>query len=332
MILSALADWRNNIMPNIIRFVFIAAFAAVCLFSEAKTALAQHTYTALIEASYVGIFAGDSICVGNRPACKNEKVVVALESTGRDGDLLLTFDFTRDGVRVPFFKQKLQYDRSAKYFTGKFLTSREWVNEAMRPGTELVFTITVVATYTNVLEGTITLTDSNTVVRRMILKRVNPNETAPAQSNILQQVRSGSRFVLDRKKSGNIDVITGAGPGAPGGHVKAFSGETWRMLRPAENVVITHTTSEVSVKFDNSAPLKSPTNGQPVSSTRLDGAKYNLTSWLKNGSLIQVLSSSDETVTRTFTVSGTTLRVKVEARGKPSRVWEYEVVATGEIF
>ena len=136
---------------------------------------------------------------------------------------------------------------------------------------------------------------------------------AVAQSNILLQVPSGSRFTLDREKSDNLDIIVGAGPGAPGGHVKAFSAGTWQMIRPSKSVVITHTTSEVSVKFDNSASLKSTLNGQPVTWTRSDGAKYKLTSSLKNGSLIQALSSSDETVTRTFTVSGSTLTIKVEA-------------------
>ena len=170
---------------------------------------------------------------------------------------------------------------------------------------------------------------------------------AAAQSDILQQVRSGSRFTLDRKKSDNFDVIVGAGPGAPGGHVKVFDGATGapratghvkafrgtlEMLRPSESVVITHTTTEVSVKFDNYAPLKSPRNGQPVTWTRPDGAKYKLTSWLKNGSLIQVLSSSDETVTRTFTVSGTTLKMKLEVSGTLYGFWEYQVVATGETF
>ena len=155
-----------------------------------------------------------------------------------------------------------------------------------------------------------------------------------AQSDFLLQVRSGARFTLDREKSDNIDIITSAGPGAPGGHVKvfdgarkagkasghvkAFSAGTLQMLRPSESVVITHTTSEVSIKFDNYAPLKSSRNGQPITWTRPDGAKYKLTSWLKNGSLIQVLSSSDETVTRTFTVSGSTLTIKLEASSSGS--------------
>ena len=142
---------------------------------------------------------------------------------------------------------------------------------------------------------------------------------AAAQSGILLQVRSGSRFTLDRKAS------------APRGHVKAFDAITRQMLKPSKSVVITHTTSEVNIKFDNSAPLKSPLNGQPVTWTRSDGAKFKLTSSLKNGSLIQVLTSSNETITRTYTVSGSTLIVKLEVSGQTFGVWEYRVVATGEI-
>ena len=68
-------------MPTIMRIsfilvLFIAAFAGVCLFNQAKTASAQtaHKYRALIEAAS-GTFAGESICVGNQPDCKKEKVV-----------------------------------------------------------------------------------------------------------------------------------------------------------------------------------------------------------------------------------------------------------------
>ena len=92
---------------------------------------------------------------------------------------------------------------------------------------------------------------------------------AVAHSDILLQVRSGSRFTLDRKASDN---------GAPGGHVKVFDAIPRQMLKPSKSLVITHTTSEVSIKFDNSAPLKSPLNGQPVNWTRGDGAKFKLTS------------------------------------------------------
>ena len=155
--------------------------------------------------------------------------------------------------------------------------------------------------------------------------------SAVAQSDILLQVQSGTRFTLDREKNDNSDIIVGAGPGAVGGHVKVFDGRTSQMLKPSKSLVITHTTSEVSVKFDNSAPLKSPTNGQPVTWTRADGAKYKLTSWLKNGALIQVLTSENETITRTFTVSGSTLTVKLEVSGQTYGFWRYKVAATGEI-
>ena len=174
---------------------------------------------------------------------------------------------------------------------------------------------------------------------------------AMAQTDILLQLPSGSTFKLDRENSDNFDdIIVGAiatghvkvidgsrGAGAPGGHVKVFDARTrsntsllhvqqltvgdLNMLRPANTVMITHTTSDVSVKFDNAAPLKSPRNGKPVMWTRADGTKWELTSWLKDAALIQVLKSSTEIVTRTFTLSedGKVLNIKVVLSSRNSQ-------------
>ena len=174
---------------SFIRVLFIAAFAGVCLFNQA-TASAQeaHKYRAILEASF-GTFAGESICVvGNRPDCKNEKVVYVIEPTGRDTlEIRVTSDLLQGDVRVPVFRQKLHSDQSVKYFTGRFLTARDLVRDTTEvagtrasTGTGFVYTITITATDSNVLEGTISLNDSNTVVRRIKLKRVKPNQVPPA--------------------------------------------------------------------------------------------------------------------------------------------------------
>ncbi len=178
------------IRSSFIRVVFIAAFAGVCLFNQAKPASAQtsHKYRALLEAAS-GTFAGESMCVGNRPDCKNEKVVYVVEPTGRDtSEILVTSDLLQGDVRVPVFRQKLNYDQKIDYFNGRFLTARDLVRDTevagtrASAGTGFVYTITITNSGPNILEGTISLTDSNTVVRRLKLKRVKPDQVPPAPS------------------------------------------------------------------------------------------------------------------------------------------------------
>lgn len=146
-----------------------------------------------------------------------------------------------------------------------------------------------------------------------------------AQTDILLQLRSGSppgaRFNLDPEASDKIDLIVGAA-GAPGGHVKVFDGRTntapgghVKVLEAQtsfySSVTIIPTKREVLVKFEGSVPLKSPVNGQAVKWTREDGAKFELKSWIENGSLVQTLTSKDQTITRTFTIQGSTLKVQI---------------------
>lgn len=179
---------------SFIRVVFIAAFAGVCLFNQAKTASAQtvHKYRALLEAAS-GTFAGESICVGNRPDCKNEKVVYVVESTGRDtSEILVTSDSWQGDVRVPVFRQKLHYDQKINYFNGRFLTARDLTRDTgagTRAGTTFTYTITITNSGPDIIEGTISLTDSNTVVRRIKLKRVKPDQVPPAPSASMYQSR-----------------------------------------------------------------------------------------------------------------------------------------------
>ena len=187
-------------MPTImnssfIRVLFIAAIAGVCLFNQSKTASAQtaHKYRALIEAA-TGTFAGESICVGKQPDCKNEKVVYVVEPTDPDtGEIMVTSDLLQGDVRVPVFRQKLRYDQKIHYFTGRFLTARDLVRDTSKAsGTRAgtggrIYTITITSTHTSNLEGTLWLTDGDTVLRRLKLKRVKPDQVPPAPSASMYQ-------------------------------------------------------------------------------------------------------------------------------------------------
>ena len=137
------------------------------------------------------------MCVGD-PACTDQKVVSVIEPADRNAEeLLLVFDFMQGGARIPVFRVTLHKDQDVKYFTGRFLTDRDWVNYGyVVTGTPAgagtggrIYTITITCTDTNVLEGTISLTDSNTVVRRIRLKRVEPDQVPPAPSPSTYQSR-----------------------------------------------------------------------------------------------------------------------------------------------
>jgi len=111
------------VKASLVRMLFIAAFAFICLVSQSKSAAAQpqQNYQAMLDQADVmnGTFAGEAICVRQRQTCKNEKVVLMAQSVGEVGDILITLDFARGGARVPIARGKLQYDSKAKYFSGR---------------------------------------------------------------------------------------------------------------------------------------------------------------------------------------------------------------------
>ena len=115
------------VKASLVRMLFIAAFAFICLISQSKSAAAQpqQHYQAMLDQADVmtGTFAGEAICVRQRQTCKNEKVVLMAQSVGEVGDILITLDFARGGARVPIARGKLQYDSKAKYFSGRSLMS-----------------------------------------------------------------------------------------------------------------------------------------------------------------------------------------------------------------
>lgn len=63
--------------------------------------------------SVLGTWKGESICFGNRPACKNEVVVYRIEAVpGKSGVVMLFADKIIDGERVPMGKLEFQYNEA----------------------------------------------------------------------------------------------------------------------------------------------------------------------------------------------------------------------------
>jgi hypothetical protein len=84
----------HDVLRGLIIAIFITGFAA--------SSKAQGLARAMNASSIVGTWTGESICVGNRPACKNETVVYRFEPVaGRSTLVTLFADKIIKGKRVP---------------------------------------------------------------------------------------------------------------------------------------------------------------------------------------------------------------------------------------
>lgn len=71
--------------------------------------------------SVVRTWSGESICVSNRPACKNETVVYRFEPvSGKSTVITLLADKIIKGKRVPVYKLNFQYDEATRTLSCDF--------------------------------------------------------------------------------------------------------------------------------------------------------------------------------------------------------------------
>src|SRR5215831_6025240 len=98
----------------------LSIFAIVCYANLSASKPAAAT-TRPIAASVLGTWKGESICVGNRPACKNEIVVYRFESVpGKAGVFVNYADKIIDGKRVPMGKLEFQYNEAKSELSCEF--------------------------------------------------------------------------------------------------------------------------------------------------------------------------------------------------------------------
>lgn len=122
-------------------------------------------------ASVLGTWKGESICVGNRPACKNEVVVYRFEAVaGKRGEVLQLADKIIDGKRVPMGKLEFQYNEAKGELSGEFTVRQThglWQYKVSGDS----------------LEGTLVLLPDGELRRRVNAKRVAEGEVpaAPAR-------------------------------------------------------------------------------------------------------------------------------------------------------
>src|SRR5215510_2243707 len=141
--------------------------AIVCSLSAILPAAAASPCSIAV-VSVLGTWKGESICVGNRPACKNEIVVYRFESVpDRSSVVLLFADKIIDGQRVPMGKLEFQYNEAKGELSCEFTKNQ----------THGLWEFTVKG---DALEGTLVLLPGTEPGRRVKVKRVSESEVPKA--------------------------------------------------------------------------------------------------------------------------------------------------------
>src|ERR1043166_1631348 len=123
--------------------------------------------------SVVGSWRGDSTCVGNRPACRNEDVVYRIEAIAGEPDAVLWFaDKIIDGKREATCMLKFKYDEARGTLSGEFT----------RGQTHGLWEFKIDG---DTMEGTLVLLPDKMLGRRVKVKRVREDQLPPAPAREL---------------------------------------------------------------------------------------------------------------------------------------------------
>jgi len=121
--------------------------------------------------SVAGTWSGESVCVGPRGACKDEKVVYRFETTpDKPGVFKLLADKIIDNERVPMYQLDFQYDEANKTLSSEF----------RRGNTHGIWKYTING---NTMEGTVVILPQESVGRHVKVKRASEKDlpAAPAR-------------------------------------------------------------------------------------------------------------------------------------------------------
>lgn len=159
-------SWIKRVLSRAAVMTALASCMGSSLPGETAAPLAQAN-----PSTAIGTWKGESICVGARPACKNEVVVYRLEPiAGKPGVLMWLADKIIDGKRVPMGKLEFQYDEAKGTLSCDF----NWGH------THGLWQFKMTA---DEMEGTLVLLPDKSVGRRVKVKRVKESEVpeAPAR-------------------------------------------------------------------------------------------------------------------------------------------------------
>ena len=150
---------HNTVKQALILAAFIVIIASS---SQGQTARQMSA------ADVLGTWSGESICVGNRPACKNEVVVYRFEPVaGKSSVVTLLADKIIKGKRVPMYKLDFQYDEATRTLSCEF-------NQGHTRGT---WEYKLAG---DTMEGTGIFLSNRSVARSVKVKRVRENQMPAA--------------------------------------------------------------------------------------------------------------------------------------------------------
>ena len=150
----------HHVLRGLIVALFIAGFTA----SSKGQGLARP----MNASSLVGTWSGESICVDQRPACKNEVVVYRFEPVaGKSTLVTLLADKIIKGKRIPMYKLDFQYNETRRMLSCEFTQGRThgtWEYKITGDS----------------LEGTGIVLPAKSVARRVKVKRVREDQLPAA--------------------------------------------------------------------------------------------------------------------------------------------------------
>lgn len=169
----------DSIMGRSLICIMVAAMAVVALTGAAGQSVAG---TSGAMAPVIGTWTGESLCVGDRPACKNEVVVYRFEAVaGKPGVVTLFADKIINGQREPMGKLDFQYDEAKGTLSSEF-TRRQ---------THGLWQFQVSG---DTMEGTLIILPARDLARRVKVRRVRDDEVPAAPARELYEAASLRRL------------------------------------------------------------------------------------------------------------------------------------------
>jgi hypothetical protein len=151
-------------LHHVLRALIVAVFIAGSASSSQTQGMAQRMNASAV----VGTWSGESICVGDRPACKNETVVYRFEPVaGKSTVITLLADKIIEDKRVPMGKLDFQFDEAKQTLSCEFT----------RGHTHGVWEFRITG---DTMEGTGIILPDKSVARRVKVKRVREDEVPAA--------------------------------------------------------------------------------------------------------------------------------------------------------
>ena len=136
---------------------------------------------------------------------------------------------------------------------------------------------------------------------------LQPIHPAAAQANLQ------GTYNLDPASAGNSGPAIKAVTGQMGFFKRDIAQKRLTATnRPAQQLVITQTASQITIVADGSLSISTPMNGAPTSVTGPDGATIQVSTVWQGATLVRTFTTPDGVRTNSYSLSGNTLTESVQ--------------------